>query len=99
MYPLLPLDYMYHPVHNIKIPILSIDVLQNNDQVYALYNYGNIRSYIASISWDYIFKNVYIYQAVDIFNDNVYNIINLFSPKKCLYILKNPVWFCSALKK
>lgn len=50
-YPLVPLDYMYHPALLIKISVLLTQPLYYNERIYGFMhcNYYNIRSLIASI--------------------------------------------------
>jgi len=67
---LIPIDYLYHPALLISIPIFdNNEPLQYNDTVYDYVNcnYNIIRSSLAIINWDIVFKGLHINDAVTMF--------------------------------
>lgn len=75
-------------------------VLQNNEQVYIINcDYSNFTSCIALNSRDCIFEKVSIIETVDIFYDEIFNIINQYFSKKYWFTPEHPIWISSTLKQ
>jgi hypothetical protein len=96
---LLPLDSMYHRALTIELPISSLKYLNYNEQIYDFVNcdYNCVRSNLASLDWNGIFNGLDINNAVNVFYEIVFKIINTYCPVKTLYFSKYPHWF--SLKK
>jgi hypothetical protein len=90
MYPLLPLDHMYHPAFSIKMSVSLFLHLSYKEQIYDFMhcNYYNIRSYIASVDWIGMLNNLNIKYTFHIFYENIFRIIDTSCSKKYLYTLK-----------
>lgn len=101
VYPLVPLDRMYHPALLTKISVLLSKPLNYKEQIYDFTHcdYFFIRSHIVSIDWNAIFKNLNINDAVSVFYENIFRIIDLSCTKKYLYTPKYPLWFSKTLKQ
>lgn len=98
---LLPIDYMYHPALLITFPISENCIpLQYNESIYdfSLCNFNVIKSQIASIDWQTVFKDLCINSAVSSFYSIIFVIIDKNCTKKQVYISKYPVWFSSILR-
>lgn len=98
---LVPIDYLYHPALLISTPIY-----ENNEPLYyneSKYDYVNcdyniIRSSLANVNWDLVFKDLHINEAVNIFYYNVFKTINSNCNKITYFASKHPIWFSSFLK-
>lgn len=62
------------------------------------YNYEDINFSLASLSWVNLFKDLNINQAVDLFYSIIYEIVDIFVPKKIRCLSKYPLWFSRNLK-
>jgi len=86
VYPLLPCD-AYHPGLLISIPIVVNKPIEFNLCMYNFFkcNYEDINLSLASLNWFYLFKDLNINQAVNLFYTIIYEIIGIFVPKiiKC----------------
>jgi len=79
LYEFVPIDYLYHPALIIKFQInFNIQPLHFNESMYDYLNcdYNIIRSSIATINFDRVFHNLQIYDAVKMFYDIIYEIID-----------------------
>lgn len=81
---LLPLDSMYHPALTIELPILSFTYLDYNEQMYDFFNYDYncIIFNLSSLDWNCIFNDLGINDAVNVFYENIFKIINIYCPIK-----------------
>lgn len=101
IYPLIPLDQMYHPALLIKLSVMFIESLDYKEKIYDFINcdYYNIISDIASLDWNGILDCSDVNVAVEIFYKNILKIINLRCPIKYLYLPKYSLWFSTRLKQ
>lgn len=90
--PLLLLDSMYHPALKIELAISLVECLSHCEQFYDFinFNYDSIRSSIALLDWNVIFNGLDINDAVNVFYDYIFIIINNFFPLKIIHSNKQP---------
>lgn len=71
-----------------------------NDTVYDNVNcdYNIIRSLLAIINWEVVFKGLHINDAVNVFYYYVFIIIDTYCNKKTYFTSKHPIWFSSFLR-
>jgi len=78
-YALVPIDFLYHPALLIKFKInYNIKPLHFNETTYDYLScdYNIIRSSLASTNWDCVFNNLLINDAVHVFYDIIFEIID-----------------------
>lgn len=61
-------------------------------------DYNIIRSFLASTNWDRVFHNLQINDAVHVFYDIIFEIIDTHCTKKTFFNNKCPIWSSPMLK-